>query len=257
MYSSIDKLIGKVKETFKDDAKIGDMFEKCILNTINTTVKKMEDGTTYVLTGDIPAMWLRDSVCQIRPYLVLANEDKEIADMIEGLVERQFRYILADPYANAFNECANGAGHQTDLTDMKPDVWERKYEIDSLCFPIQLSYLLYKNTGKTSQFNDTFVNAVNTIIDLWKVEQNHEENSPYIFERLDCRQLDTLARSGKGPVHKETGMTWCAFRPSDDACTYSYLVPSNMFAVVVLDYVIEIANEIIKDKELAKKAKDL
>ena len=193
MYESIDKLINKVKETFKDDKKIGDMFEKCFLNTINTTIKRMDDGTSYVLTGDIPAMWLRDSVCQVRPYLVLANEDSEIADMIEGLVERQFRYILVDPYANAFNEEANGCGHQSDLTDMKPDVWERKYEIDSLCFPIQLSYLLYKNTGRTSQFNDTFKKAINTIIDLWKVEQNHEENSPYNFERLDCRQLDTLA----------------------------------------------------------------
>ena len=127
MYTSIDKLINTVKETFKDDKKIGDMFEKCFLNTINTTIKRMEDGTSYVLTGDIPAMWLRDSVCQVRPYLVLANEDSEIADMIEGLVERQFRYILVDPYANAFNEEANGAGHQNDLTDMKPDVWERKY----------------------------------------------------------------------------------------------------------------------------------
>ena len=257
MYTSIDKLINTVKETFKDDKKIGDMFEKCFLNTINTTIKRMEDGTSYVLTGDIPAMWLRDSVCQVRPYLVLANEDSEIADMIEGLVERQFRYILVDPYANAFNEEANGAGHQNDLTDMKPDVWERKYEIDSLCFPIQLSYLLYKNTGRTSHFNDTFKKAVHTIIDLWKVEQNHEENSPYNFERLDCRQLDTLARSGKGPVHKVTGMTWCGFRPSDDACNYSYLVPSNMFAVVVLNYVDEIARELLNDEELAKKARNL
>ena len=257
MYTSIDKLINTVKETFKDDKKIGDMFEKCFLNTINTTIKRMEDGTSYVLTGDIPAMWLRDSVCQVRPYLVLANEDSEIADMIEGLVERQFRYILVDPYANAFNEEANGAGHQNDLTDMKPDVWERKYEIDSLCFPIQLSYLLYKNTGRTSHFNDTFKKAVNTIIDLWKVEQNHEENSPYNFERLDCRQLDTLARSGKGPVHKATGMTWCGFRPSDDACTYGYLIPSNMFAVVVLNYIQEIFSSILDDSDIVAKAKIL
>lgn len=257
MYKSVNDLISKVKENLKDDIKLGEMFEKCFLNTINTTIKRMDDNTTYVLTGDIPAMWLRDSVCQVRPYLVLANEDKEIADMIEGLVERQFRYILVDPYANAFNENANNKGHQSDLTQMKPEIWERKYEIDSLCFPIQLSYLLYKNTGRTSQFNETFVKGVKEIIKLWKVEQNHEENSPYTFERLDCRQLDTLSRSGKGPIHKETGMTWCAFRPSDDACQYSYLVPSNMFTVVVLNYVVEIANNILNDNELAQSAKDL
>ena len=256
MYNSVNDLISKVKENLKDDVKLGEMFEKCFLNTINTTIKRMDDNTTYVFTGDIPAMWLRDSVCQVRPYLVLANEDKEIADMIEGLVERQFRYILVDPYANAFNENANNKGHQSDLTEMKPEIWERKYEIDSLCFPIQLSYLLYKNTGRTSQFNETFIKGVKEIIKLWKVEQNHEENSPYNFERLDCRQLDTLARSGKGPIHKETGMTWCAFRPSDDACQYSYLVPSNMFAVVVLNYVVEIANDILNDNELAQSAKN-
>lgn len=257
MYKSVNDLISKVKENLKDDIKLGEIFEKCFLNTINTTIKRMDDNTTYVLTGDIPAMWLRDSVCQVRPYLVLANEDKEIADMIEGLVERQFRYILVDPYANAFNENANNKGHQSDLTQMKPQIWERKYEIDSLCFPIQLSYLLYKNTGRTSQFNETFVKGVKEIIKLWKVEQNHEENSPYTFERLDCRQLDTLSRSGKGPIHKETGMTWCGFRPSDDACQYSYLVPSNMFVVVVLNYVVEIANNILNDNELAQSAKDL
>lgn len=257
MYNSVNTLIDKVKEQFKDDVKIGEMFEKCFLNTINTTIKRMDDGTSYVLTGDIPAMWLRDSVCQVRPYLVLAKEDNEIADMIEGLVERQFRYIQVDPYANAFNEVANNMGHQSDLTDMKSEVWERKYEIDSLCFPIQLSYLLWKNTGRTSQFNEVFIKGINTIIDLWTIEQNHEKNSLYKFERLDCRQLDTLSRSGKGPIHKATGMTWCGFRPSDDACQYSYLVPSNMFAVVVLDYVNEIAIDILKDEKLAKKARKL
>ena len=257
MYNSVNSLILKVKEKLKDDIKLGEMFEKCFLNTINTTIKRIDDNTTYVFTGDIPAMWLRDSVCQVRPYLVLANEDKEIADMIEGLIERQFRYILVDPYANAFNENPNNNVHKNDLTEMKPEIWERKYEIDSLCFPIQLSYLLYKNTGRTSQFNETFIEGVKMIINLWKVEQNHEKNSPYTFERLDCRQLDTLSRNGKGPIHKETGMTWCGFRPSDDACQYSYLVPSNMFAVVVLKYVAEIAKDILNDSDLEQSAKDL
>ena len=141
MNTSIDKLINKVKEIFKEDKKIGDMFEKCFLNTINTTIKRMEDGTSYVLTRDIPAMWLRDSVAQIRPYLMLAKEDQEIGDLIAGLVKRQFLYINIDPYANAFNEEANGNCWEKDETEMGPWIWERKYEIDSLCYPVQLAYL--------------------------------------------------------------------------------------------------------------------
>jgi meiotically up-regulated gene 157 (Mug157) protein len=96
----------------------------------------MPDGTTYIITGDIPAMWLRDSTAQIRPYLLLANRDEAIAALIRGLIERQMRYIIQDPYANAFNESPNGNGHQQDATDMTPWIWERKYEIDSLCYPL-------------------------------------------------------------------------------------------------------------------------
>lgn len=234
------------------------MFENCYTNTLDTTVKRLDDGTTYVITGDIPAMWLRDSVCQLRPYYVLAAEDEEIADMIEGLVRRQMKYILIDPYANAFNEEANGNCWEKDETKMNDWVWERKYEIDSLCFPIQMSYLLWKNTGRTSQFDAEFVEAVRTIIDLWKVEQDHENKSPYNFIRRNCYFTDTLTRDGKGTLVKSNiGLTWSGFRPSDDACIFGYLIPSNMFAVVVLEYVEEIANEILGDKELAKEAREL
>lgn len=81
-------------------------------------------------------MWLRDSTAQVRPYLVIAKEDEDLAQMIAGLVKRQFRYICIDPYANAFNETDNHAGHQTDKTEMNGWIWERKYEIDSLCYPV-------------------------------------------------------------------------------------------------------------------------
>lgn len=144
-------------ETHADWAK---NFNAAFANTLLTTVKRHEDGTTFLLTGDIPAMWLRDSTAQVRPYLVIAKEDEDLASMISGLVKKQFYYITIDPYANAFNESANGAGHQTDDTEMNDWIWERKYEIDSLCYPIQLAYLLYKNTGRTDQFNDDFVTGI-------------------------------------------------------------------------------------------------
>ncbi|SFH54593.1 glycoside hydrolase family 125 protein [Pisciglobus halotolerans] len=231
-------------------------FNACFANTLQTTVKKQPDGTTFLLTGDIPAMWLRDSTAQIRPYLSIAKNDQEISDMIAGLVERQLRSIVLDPYANAFNEGANNAGHQDDHTEMNPWIWERKYEIDSLCYPIQLSYLLYKETGRTDQFNETFKEAVQKILEVWKTEQQHE-NSPYRFTRDTTREEDTLTNDGLGSPVAETGMTWSGFRPSDDRCIYHYLVPSNMFAVVVLNYMEDIYENILKETQLLETIRGL
>lgn len=134
-------------------------------------------------------------------------------------------------------------------------IWERKYEIDSLCFPLQMSYLLWKNTGKTSHFDDTFKEAAYKIIEVWRTEQDHEEKSPYSFIRKDCYYTDTLSRDGKGSLVKSNiGLTWSGFRPSDDACQYGYLIPSNMFAVVVLKYLNEISLEVLKDEKLAEES---
>lgn len=155
---------------------MGKNFQAAFANTLLTTVKRQEDGTTFLLTGDIPAMWLRDSTAQVRPYLVIAKEDEDLAQMIAGLVKRQFRYICIDPYANAFNETDNHAGHQTDKTEMNGWIWERKYEIDSLCYPVQLAYLLYKNTGMTEQFNSDFVEGVkkfSTFLQQNKITHSH------------------------------------------------------------------------------------
>lgn len=222
-------------------------FNACFANTLLTTVKKQSDGTTFVLTGDIPAMWLRDSTAQVRPYLWVAKTDLEISNMIAGLVERQFQSIILDPYANAFNEEANNAGHQDDHTNMNPSIWERKYEVDSLCYPIQLSYLLYKETGRKDQFNQTFKKAVKKILEVWQVEQKHQ-NSTYRFMRDTWREEDTLINDGIGTPVNYTGMTWSGFRPSDDRCIYHYLIPSNMFAVVVLTYLEDIYKNLIQDE---------
>ena len=57
-------------------------FNHSFSNTLETTLRVHDDRTTFLLTGDIPAMWLRDSTAQMRPYLVLAREDEEIRDLI-------------------------------------------------------------------------------------------------------------------------------------------------------------------------------
>jgi len=256
-YKAIEDICKVVEEKFGANQKIVLMFKKCISNTLKTTIKTLDDGSVFVITGDIPAMWLRDSACQLRPFLLFAKDEPEIKDIIVGLIAKQVQCICIDSYANAFNEAANGRGFQTDKTDMKKELWERKYEIDSLCFPIQLSYLLWKNTGETAHFTPEWKKAVLKVIETFKTEQDHENKSTYRFERMDCVYTDTLSRGGKGALCKpNTGLIWSGFRPSDDACTYGYLIPSNMLASVVMGYVSEIADKIYNDSELKKLAGD-
>lgn len=231
-----------IAEKTADHPSWGKVFETCFTDTLDKTIAILEDGTSFVLTGDIPAMWLRDSTAQIKPYLFLAKEDLALRQTILGLIERQCEFIRHDPYANAFNQEDNGRGHQSDHTTMTGRIWERKYEVDSLCYPLQLAYLLWKVTGETAHFKPSFYQTVELIVDTWKVEQNHAE-SPYRFERDTDRLEDTLSNNGKGNPCAYTGMTWSGFRPSDDACVYPYLIPSNMFAVVVLGYVITILED--------------
>lgn len=252
----MESLISEIKEKLTSEKRIAEVFENCCRNTLDTTVKKMEDGTSFVITGDIPAMWLRDSAAQMSPFLAAARRNPEIRDLIAGLVKRQFFYINIDPYANAFNEKPDGSCWRKDLTKENDWVWERKFEVDSLCYPLWLSYLLWKNTGCTTQFDENFREGAKKILQVFATEQYHESQSGYSFQRADTYYTDTLSRDGKGALVKEgTGMIWSGFRPSDDACTYGYLVPSNMFAAVVLEYLAEIAEEVLKDPEIKADAR--
>ncbi len=233
------------------------VFNVTYANTLETTVKKIADDDKFILTGDIPAMWQRDSTCQVRPYLVMAQQIPEVSDFIRGVVKRQFFNMNHDPYANAFNSEPNNAGHQKDHTEMTPWIWERKFEIDSLCFPVQLAYLLFKNTGRIDHFDADFVSGIKKMLNVFEIEQHHMTKSEYRFERDDDRPEDTLTHNGLGSPVKETGMIWSAFRPSDDACVYGYLVPANMFAVLVLDYVQEIFSSVLDDAKIVDRAKKL
>ncbi|RAP74646.1 glycoside hydrolase family 125 protein [Paenibacillus montanisoli] len=258
--SSIQRVLASAETELAEYPKLLSMFKQCFPNTLETTTRLMEDGTAFVFTGDIPAMWLRDSSAQVRPYIQLASDDPELAAIIEGLLKRQFRCILIDPYANAFNEEPNDNRYENDITELpapNPWVWERKYEIDSLCYPIQISYLYWKQTGSTDVFDDTFRQAAARIVELWRVEQKHMEESPYRFTRLSGPPSDTIHNNGMGEPVGYTGMTWSGFRPSDDACAYGYLIPSNMFASVVLGYLSEIASEVLADAQLQQEARSL
>ncbi|MCA0455103.1 MAG: glycoside hydrolase family 125 protein [Chloroflexi bacterium] len=233
------------------------LFRQCYLNTLQTTVNVLADDTTFVITGDIPAMWLRDSTAQIRPYLPLAKTDDAVRQIIAGLIRRQARYLLLDPYANAFNQEANGNGHQSDKTTMSPWIWERKYELDSLCYPVQLLAQYYDLTGDAGIFDEQIHRMLQLVVATMLTEQHHDDRSPYSFERHDVVQSDTLPYAGHGTRTNFTGMVWSGFRPSDDACKFGYLVPANMFAVVILGRVVEFATDIYHDAVLASTAKKL
>lgn len=235
-------------------AKLRQMFRNCYFNTLKTTVKQMGDGTAFIITGDIEAMWLRDSSSQIRHYLPLAESDSLIQRLFEGVIARQIKYILIDPYANAFNAEANRRGHRDDIPTQNAWVWERKYEVDSLCSPVELAYLYWKHSGRVAIFDEAFKKAVCSMLALWKREQRHGQNSEYSFERKNCPATDTIKNGGRGMPVAYTGMTWSGFRPSDDATEYGYNIPGNMFLTVVLRYIEEIAAEVYRDKSLAAEA---
>ncbi len=230
--SVIASEIQKLEPQLRAYPELWDHFRKCFLNTIETTVQQ-SDGDTFVITGDIPAMWLRDSTAQVLHYLRFADHSK-VADMVEGLLQRQADCILRDPYANSFNrEEISGSPHNRDLPRVSGWVWERKYEIDSLCYPLWLAEKFYNKTGRTAFLNESFAEALQAILTVFRTEQNHS-TSPYYFIRTDCPPSDTLTYEGRGEPVAVTGMTWSGFRPSDDACKYGYLVPSNLFAVRAL-----------------------
>jgi meiotically up-regulated gene 157 (Mug157) protein len=254
----LGRAVAAVQQATGDEV-IAEMFRRSMAGNLPAVAEPLPDGTTFVLTGDIPAMWLRDSAAQMRPYLLLCKDDPGLQDTLIGVLHRQLEYVVLDPYANAFNKEANGAGHVTDDTEMSPWVWERKYEIDSLCFPLELAYRLWRITGRADVIDERFRAAAEAIVELWTVEQDHEERSTYRFQRdePDMLPTDTLSREGRGRLTRPTGMSWSAFRPSDDATELGFNVPGNMFASVVLGYLQEIATEVLRDSELADRAKAL
>ena len=230
-----------------------EMFRKCFLSTIETTVQQTP-GDTFVITGDIPAMWLRDSTAQVLHYIRFA-EEPEVAAMIEGLISRQADCILRDPYANAFNREENSFKPYNDTPRASDWVWERKYEIDSLCYPLWLAGKYLDKTGNTGFLNEKFLSALKTILQVLRTEQNHRL-SPYRFQRTDCAPSDTLPWEGMGNPVSYTGMTWSGFRPSDDACEYGYLIPSNFFAVRAMEAARKLAKAAGRE-DLAQRAMEL
>lgn len=227
--------------------------KQCFLNTLETTVQQLDDGTYFVITGDIPAMWLRDSAAQLKPYIKYAAEDESLREILRGVIARHASYVNLDPYSNAFNAkpCPD---KWKDASDFDHElIWERKYEVDSLCASIYLMYEYFKTTNDTQVLTPQTEKMLETIADHFVKEQHHKENSTYFFDRRNCPVSDTLPFGGYGRPVNFTGMTWSGFRPSDDACIFNYLVPSNMMAVVAMKYAAELAKDHFGNSALAEK----
>lgn len=243
---AVEEAIGNAAKQLKDP-KLAWMFGNCFPNTLDTTVHyRILDGRpdTFVYTGDIHAMWLRDSAAQVWPYLSLMKKDEPLRELIAGVVNRHTRCILFDPYANAFNDGPTGSEWVSDYTDMKPELHERKWEIDSLCYTVRLAYHYWKISGDTSVFSKDWETAAGLIVKTFREQQRKSGLGPYRFQRKTERQLDTLCNDGYGAPVKPVGLIVSSFRPSDDATTLNFLVPSNLFAVTSLKQLAEISTKV-------------
>lgn len=256
---AVERKIKEIKSLLKNPY-LAWMFENCFPNTLDTTVHFRElngKPDTFVYTGDIHAMWLRDSGAQVWPYVQLANEDPKLKEMLEGVIRRQFLCINIDPYANAFNDGPVGGDWQSDMTDMKKELHERKWEIDSLCYPIRLAYHYWQVTGDASIFDEVWMEAIGNVLKTFREQQRKEGVGPYKFQRRTERALDTLNNNGNGAPVKPVGLIVSSFRPSDDATTLQFLVPSNFFAVTSLRKAAEILVQVNKNDALANECKAL
>ena len=251
---AVEAEIAKVTEML-ENPRLKWMFANCYPNTLDTTVHYEEDENglpdTYVFTGDIPAMWLRDSGAQVWPYVRYVNEDPQLKKMIAGVIRRQFKCICIDPYANAFNVDPIGAANKTDWPDADPYVFERKWELDSHCYPIRLAYEYWKTSGDDSIFDSTWHEAIMKMVRVMREQQRKDGPGRYRFLRVTDRQLDTKCVVGKGNPVNPVGLIASAFRPSDDATTFEFLIPSNFMAASSLRKAAEILADVNNDYSMA------
>ncbi|RXT30786.1 metal-independent alpha-mannosidase [Lacticaseibacillus chiayiensis] len=222
------------------DAAAQKMFRTLLPDALVKATRRQPDGTYFVATGDIPAMWLRDATFQVLPYVQLIEDIPDLKPILGGVLRRELAFVRLDPYANAFNETPSGAHWRADDESdcpLSPHVWERKFEIDSLCAPLLLAINLYAETGDASIFDVDFWATFTLILTTFEQEQHHEQ-SPYFFRRSNTDENDTLPNNGLGNPIAYTGLIWDGFRPSDNRCEYGFHIPANLLAKTVLTHLL-------------------
>jgi meiotically up-regulated gene 157 (Mug157) protein len=260
---SVEARIAEISKQIADP-ELAWMFANCYPNTLDTTVRMgTVDGKpdAFVITGDIPCLWLRDSSAQVWPYLPLAKGDQQLQMLFNGLIARQARCLLIDPYANAFMQNPQARSDlswaQRDLTDMKPGVAERKWELDSLCWPLRLAHGYWQATKDKRPFDALWASGARAALRTMREQQRLHDNGPYTFRRPDGNATETLMLGGYGAASRKVGLIHSMFRPSDDACTFPFLIPSNLFAASALKGLAKVAMEARGDAALARDANAL
>jgi uncharacterized protein len=260
---AVDAAIDSVSARMRDP-ELAWLFSNCLPNTLDTTVTLTNGASgpdTIVVTGDIPAMWLRDSSAQVWPYLPFIAADADLARLIEGVIRRQTRCILADPYANAFMPDLSSreplSWSKTDHTQMKPGVGERKWEVDSLCYPVRLAHEYWRITHDRKPFDAEWARAMHSILETFTAQQRKTSRGPYYFQRQAESPYDTLSEDGYGNPARPIGLIHSGFRPSDDACIYPLNIPGNFFAVLTLERIEVMLTEIAHDSAAASQANRL
>lgn len=255
---AVEETLINVKKAMAD-AELAWMFENCFPNTLDTTVTYAENNgepSTYVITGDIDAMWLRDSSAQVWPYLPLAHKDEGLKKLLKGVVAQQTRFVLLDPYANAFyDDPARISEWKNDHTTMKPGVHEHKWEIDSLCYVIRLSNGYYQHTQDASVFTPQWQDAMKLIVKTFREQQRKEGHGPYRFQREATSPTDTQFGNGYGNPTNKVGLIHSMFRPSDDSTIFPLLVSSNMFAVVSLRQLASLFGTVLHNADMERECR--
>jgi uncharacterized protein len=199
---------------------------KSLISLFHKSLTRLENGRPFIITGDIPAMWLRDSTWQVSP--LLNSNHPQVVNLLIELSKTQVELFLIDPYANAFNPSPSGECWHKDFIDQSPWVFERKFELDSWASVLYLARMIIEKYDRWDHIDEKFNDALEVMLNLAQREQRHDPET-YVFKRDNGVSHDSLSHEGRGAPTAYTGMIYSAFRPSDDACVYGYLVPSNFF----------------------------
>ena len=283
---AVEDVVSKMEKTIKDP-DLYRLFQNAYPNTLDTAIKwkgfakGTDEELTFVITGDIDAMWLRDSANQMQSYLPVltaSSSNDSIASLYRGVINLHARYLLTSPYCNSFQApvesgiapAHNGAANSDWVTpNYSPDfVFECKYELDSLAAFLEVSANYYTATKDLSFFGKySWVNAIKAVLKVAEEmktptygEDGKVLNSPYRFTRVTPRATETLANDGIGnPVANGTGLIRSAFRPSDDSTIYQLFIPANMMFSAYLSSTADIMAKLnhTDAASLSKQMKDL